>query len=301
MNLKKILRFVLILIGAIIGLLLIFIAVTVGPLDRTPAQQLPSYDLTMARLDSLKGFVIPKAKTGFFVGYSKVNITPTSPLATAGYGNRKGKPFTHVHDSIYVRTLVFDNGTSRVAIVSADLLIVPPSVYELLQRKLPTIGFSLDNTYLGAIHTHNSIGHWGNGAAQFIYGGYRDSVVQAIADHIVQSITLASNNMLHATVRTGAVPIPEAVGNRLTDEGRVDSLLRVIEVQRSDGSKLLWTSYTAHATCLFSRDLFLSRDYPGKVVDKLEMQGYDFVMFMAGAVGSHGCKPPAFGESCIDW
>jgi neutral ceramidase len=60
-------------------------------------------------------------------------------------------------------------------------------------------------------------------------------------------------------------------------------------------------SYTAHATCLFSRDLELSRDYPGKLVDTLEAKGYTFAMFMAGAVGSHRCTPPQYGRECIDW
>ena len=78
-------------------------------------------------------------------------------------------------------------------------------------------------------------------------------------------------------------------------------LLRVVEVHRSDSSKLILMSHTAHATCLFSKDLQLSRDYPGKLVDTMEQQGYAFAMFMAGAVGSHGCKPPEFGWNCIDY
>jgi hypothetical protein len=77
-------------------------------------------------------------------------------------------------------------------------------------------------------------------------------------------------------------------------------LLRVIEVHHSDSSKLFLMSFTAHATCLFARDIMLSRDYPGKLVDTLEKQGYDFVMFMAGSVGSHAGTVPEQGWSCVD-
>ncbi len=72
-----------------------------------------------------------------------------------------------MHDSIYVRSLVIDNGTQRVAIVSADLLIIPPTVTALLEMELPTIGFTLDNTYLGATHSHNSIGNWAKARRHF--------------------------------------------------------------------------------------------------------------------------------------
>jgi neutral ceramidase len=107
---------------------------------------------------------------------------------------------------------------------------------------------------------------------------------------------------LPSKLKAGEIPMGNAVKNRLNSKtGKIDSLFRVIEVHRSDSSKLLLMSYTAHATCLYSRDLELSRDYPGKLVDALEKEGYVFAMFMAGAVGSHGTNSPEYGWSCIDW
>jgi hypothetical protein len=87
----------------------------------------------------------------------------------------------------------------------------------------------------------------------------------------------------------------------LAKGGAVDSLLRVVEVRRSDSTRLLLMSFTAHATCLFSKDLALSRDYPGELVDQMEKSGYTFAMYMAGAVGSHKAAAPEYGEPCIDW
>jgi hypothetical protein len=197
--------------------------------------------------------------------------------------------------------MVIDNGVQRVAIVSADLLIIPPTVSVLLEKELPRIGFTLDNTYLGASHTHNSVGGWGKGAMGFLYGSYDDSIVYFIAEKIVESIQLAAANGLPATLKTGELPLTNTVHNRLIDGGPVDSLLRVIEVKRSDSSKLLLMSFTAHATCMSSRDLSLSRDYPGKLVDLIEQEGYTFAMFMAGAVGSHKGSAPEGGRACSDW
>ncbi|WP_333819367.1 neutral/alkaline non-lysosomal ceramidase N-terminal domain-containing protein [Ohtaekwangia sp.] len=297
---KKILRGIVIVLVSLIMLAGIFLAISVKPLSRTLTQDTPAYTTMMHRLDSLHPDA-GKGIHGFYVGFAKENITPSHPVSLAGYGNRLGKPYTSVRDSIYVRAMVIDNGTHRVAIVSADLLIIPPTVTVLLEKQLPGIDFSINNTFLGAIHTHNSIGNWAEGAIGIMYGDYEDSVVHFIADKIVHCIAKAAGNVIPARIRSGSVSVPDAVRNRLIDTGTVDSLLRVVEVKRQDSTRLILMSYTAHATCLFSRDLALSRDYPGELVDEMEASGYTFAMFMAGAVGSHRSNPPEYGEPCIDW
>ncbi len=298
---KRIIRNLLIAIVSLIVAVVVLVLISIMPIDRTPYKEKSFYGEMMTRLDSAlqKPKTLPSAN--FRIGFAKENITPSQRVATAGYGNRRGKLIEGIHDSVFVRTMVVQTHTSKVAIVSADLLIVPPSVVEVLKKRLPEIGFTLDNTYLGAIHTHNSIGHWAGGAITFMYGEYKDSIVNFIADKIIASIKRASENTLPATLKSGKIPITNVVYNRLKDNGPVDSLLRVIEVHRSDSSTLILMSHTAHATCLFSKDLQLSRDYPGKLVDTMEQQGYTFAMFMAGAVGSHGCKSPEYGWNCVDY
>jgi hypothetical protein len=286
--------------GTLVCLMILLLLVAIAPVDRTPAKNFPEYRQMMSRLDGLQ-IDIPNARKQFATGYSKINLTPAQPTATAGYAKRRGKPYNLIHDSVYVRTLVIDNGAQRVAIVSADLLIIPPTVVEILKYKLPDIGFSLDNTYLGATHSHNSIGNWGEGAASLIYGSYEDDVVNFIASSILKSIEQASQRVSPSEIFSGTVSIPEAVENRLIDHGPEDPRLRFIEVHQQDSSKLLFMTYTAHATCLYSRDYGLSRDYPGKLVDRMEQEGYEFAMFMAGAVGSHAGNAPEAGPACIDW
>lgn len=300
MKLRTLLRYLLLTLVGIVSFVILFVLLSIAPVDRTPIRALDAYTEMMHRLDTLT-IDVPTPDHGFVVGFGKVNITPAQPVSTAGYGSRKGHPYYSVHDSIYVRAMVIENGAARVAVVAADLLIIPPTVTRVLEEKLHTIGFSLENTYLGATHSHNSIGHWGEGATRFIYGAYEDSVVQFIADGIVRSIGMAMNNVLPATLRHGAMAVSGAVQNRLIDHGNEDPFLRVIEVERSDSSKLVMLSYTAHATCLSQRTLELSRDYPGMLVDALESRGYDFAMFLAGAVGSHTGSAPSDDWACMRW
>jgi neutral ceramidase len=299
---KKILRFILYLIGIVLSIVVIALLITVIPVDRTPYRQQEFYRIMTNRLDSLDANKKNPTVGNFKVGFAMRNLTPENPVSTAGYPKRRGKVYPSVLDSIFVRAIVIDNGKERVAIVSADLLIIPPTVTLRLKDQLPSIGFSLENTYLNATHTHNSIGNWGEGATGMIYGSYNDSIVSFIADKIVACVKAASLNGRRAVLKTAAIPVPGAVKNRLDKEsGHVDSLLRVVEIKRDDSLKLIMVSYNAHPTCLFARDLVLSRDYPGQLVDQLEANGYDFALFLAGAVGSHGCNPPEYGTRCISW
>jgi len=298
MKIRRILRSVLRGFAVFALLLLFLLLISVAPINRSPNRE----HLYQKMESDINALAKPERSVhGFSIGFSKENITPNHPTATAGYGRRLGKLSTGVRDSIFVRTIVVENGSERIAIVSADLLIIPPTVTEVLARELPEIGFSLDNTYLTAVHTHNSVGNWGKGLLGILYGSYEDSIVHFIADGIKLSIERALANTLPSTLKEGFIPLKEAVHNRLIHDGPVDSLLRVVEIQRSDSSKLLLMSFTAHATCLYSRDLELSRDYPGKLVDLMEDEGYTFAMFMAGAVGSHTGSAPEQGEPCTDW
>lgn len=296
---KKPLRITLIITGSLLILTVIVLIIGIAPLNRALDYK-PLLDSMDARIDGVDTEVVPAGKE-FKIGYSRVNLTPREPVATAGYGKRLGRLYESVHDSIFVRTLVIDNGTQRVAIVSADLLIIPPTVTALLEQELPTIDFTLDNTYLGSTHSHNSIGNWAHGVTSLLYGTYEDSIVRFIADKIKVSIVKATKNLLPSIIKVDSVAMPEGVYNRVTHSGPVDPLIRTIKIERQDSSKLLFISYTAHATCLFSRDLVLSGDYPGRLTKTLESSGYSLAMFMAGAVGSHGPAAPEGGWSCVDW
>ena len=300
MPFRKFLRALLISILVVAGAFVLLAVFSIGPVDRTPVAEHTFYGRMQQRLDTL--VVDTKKPTAkLSVGYAVVNLTPPMLTSTAGYGNRRGKLYTGVRDSLFVRTMVIGNGVERVAIVSADLLIIPPKVSEALGEELKGTGFNLDNTYLSATHTHNSIGNWGEGAARFIYGRYDERVVEFIVEQIVQSVRLASENVRKADIKVGLISVPDAVNNRLVSGGPEDPGLRVMEVHRDDSTKLLLMSFAAHSTCLFSKDLELSRDYPGELVDRMEANGYTFAMFLAGAMASHGFGASMAGDECIDW
>lgn len=296
------LRYLAYVLAVLLAAVLLFVAVSVVPVDHTPYTQKDFFRTMQENLDGLDTLTIPEARRGFSAGFAKVNITPSYQTAMAGSGLRR-LHFESVHDSIFVRTIVLDNGTVTAAVVSLDMLLVPPEVTRRLETTLPKIGFDITNTYLAATHTHSSIGNWGKGLSGYLYSGpYDEALIDSLTSKILRSIEAANASRIPAKIFSGSVPVAGLLYNRVAREsGTIDSLLRVVDIRREDSTKVLLASFTGHATCDASTSTAISRDYPGVFVDAMEKAGYEFSMFVAGAVGSHGCKGMERGMGMVEY
>jgi len=192
--------------------------------------------------------------------------------------------------------MVFSNGTAKAAIVSLDMLITPPEVVIKLRSMLPGLGYSIQNTFFTAVHSHCSIGAWSPGLTGKLFAGaYQPEVVDFIAEAIVESIKLAEADMEKAKIGFATFDAGEFVYNRLMKEkGSIDPWFRVMKVVKDSGETGLFTTFAAHATTLPSSFMALSADYPAALRNTFEADSLaDFVIYGAGAVGSQGPDGPA--------
>ena len=283
----KFLRRLIMAIG--LGIIFCLIA-TITPVDKTPLSESRYYQLAQQKLDSLNSSYTLQDSKYFKAGWAKTNITPQYPLPLAGYGARKGVFVSTVHDSVWARGFVFDNGFNKSAIITLDLLIIPPAVTEALRILLPEIGYSQDQIFLSATHTHCSVGGWADSwiGTQFA-GEYQNEIVNDLAIAIIATIKKAETNLVSAKVGYARYDASPFTRNRLVGEkGSRDTWLRVVKIQQESGAVALITTFAAHATVLSHRQMNYSRDYPGALVDSLEnITNVDFAAFCAGAVGSH--------------
>lgn len=286
-------RFLRVLGRVLLGLLLfivVLVAVSVAPVDRTPYRRMPYYAQTKARLAALPA---PLAARGpIRAGWAKVNITPPFTTPTGGYGERLGKHWSVVSDSIWARAIVLDNGTAKVAVVSLDVLITPPTVTEALKKRLPQIGFRWENVYLGAIHSHNSVGGWAPGiVGNLIAGEYDERIVTQITDGVLRAVQLAQANVAPVQIGFGQVDAGDKIYNRIGGTSPLDGQIRLLELKKQTGQSALLCTFAGHATLFGGSNVrYLSRDYPGSLVDRLEKRSAQFALFMAGTVGSTGPK-----------
>jgi neutral ceramidase len=296
----KIYRFILRSLGILLGLLSLIAVVSIRPLDDSPYQDNEFYQTMMARLAKLSATDSSSAEP-IQIGWSKVNITPNYPVPTAGYGKREGKTIGVVHDSLYVRAFVFQKNGVKTAVISADLLIIPPEVTLQLQRDLATIGWSWQQVFIGATHTHNSMGAWGKRYIGELFAGtYDQKIVNLISKSIIDALKKAQQNVEPATIAYDRVNAHEFVHNRLVEEkGTEDPWLRFLTFKKQSGKRAALVTFAAHSTTLSDAVMQLSRDYNGILVDKLErINGLQQAVFMAGCVGSMGPEEP---KSLTDW
>ncbi len=270
----------------VIATLLIIVLVLVKPVDDTPYQEKDYYRKTLAQLgsDSLVKFAVSHKDT-LRAGWAAANITPQKPAHLMGYGY-KGD-YTHVHDSVFVRTVVFSKGGKKVAFISYDFMMVHPALAAAVRQATELLG--IDYFYFTAIHTHHSYGGWATGlGGQMIAGIYNEDLVQYIATQTKKSIQTAINSMEPVDMDYQAYALPALVANRLVANGAVDSLLRVVSLRKKSGKTGLICTFAAHATYTDAKLKGLSADYPGAFVRALEADtAIDFALFAAGAVGSH--------------
>ncbi|MFY0688108.1 MAG: neutral/alkaline non-lysosomal ceramidase N-terminal domain-containing protein [Cyclobacteriaceae bacterium] len=232
------------------------------------------------------------------VGWSRVNITPNDSWPLAGYGARKPKEFDQVYDSIFARALVVCNEHDKAAIVSVDLLIIPPLVTKMLREKLLEIGWSLDKVYLTATHSHSSIGGWQPGPVGKLFAGDFDpQTIAYLTERIIVAIENAELTQRKGSMTYGELSVPDMVKNRLVGEqGIVDPWLKVLMYTSSEISGLHAT-YSAHATCIHHQSRALTADYPGELTnDLVDRLGFDHAMYSAGAVASMGPKNGTLDE-----
>jgi hypothetical protein len=145
-------------------------------------------------------------------GAASSNITP--PLGELIVGNWIPVPATYVHDELYARCLVFDDGGSRVAIVVVDNVGVPQRVLDQAKRlAYKRSGIPAERILISSTHTHSattarSSPDWDDPAAAFT--PYQTFLAGRIADGISRAVA----NLEPVRAGWGSGSLPEQVFNR---------------------------------------------------------------------------------------
>lgn len=276
----------------VLGILLLLGIATLTTVDRSPVQDRSSYQSTFADLDSSTWS--SSSSSYWLGGWASVNVTPAQPAELVGYSPRG--PYAFVQDSSHVKALSLSNGESSIAWLNYELLIVHPHLAEQVRAGVRKAGISLDQLIFTATHTHSGMGGYMPGPlGELAFGGYDEKMVVLLVAGSVSVLQTALATQDTVTLAYKKTSVSDLVSNRFTKGGPTDPFVRQVLLQRKDGKKATFLTYSAHATALSSKFMGLSGDYPAYLTQQLEQEKVDFALFAAGTVGSH--RPLAQGNS----
>lgn len=230
-------------------------------------------------------------------GVAEVNITPPIGISLCGFGNRKG-PAETVEDDLFARALVFDDGRTRLAIVTSDLISFAPDLVHrirgLVERATDVPG---DGLLLNGSHSHS-----GPTVMSFRSMGSRDVAYEdLLCRQVAGAVRMAVDRLVPVSLRVGRAPVRIAQNRRARRNGRMTI------GRNPDGAEAPWvdvlrvddrSGYTigllymtaAHPVNL--RGLAFSAEFPGYAARTIrrELDGA-LPMFAQGCCGDINCTP----------
>ncbi len=197
------------------------------------------------------------------------------PYWLAGY--HAGRPATGVHDDLWARAMVLDDGQTRVAIVVLDAIgFMHDDVLEV--RRQIAARAEVDYTIVCSTHTHEApdlLGLWGR---TFTSGGvnpqYLGLVRARTADAVVQAVAALEPATLRFAQALDAA-------HDLLGDGRdpqvFDPGIRLIQAVAPDTGRTLGVlfAWANHPETLGSHNLEITSDFPHYVRESLEQGVYD--------------------------
>jgi hypothetical protein len=230
------------------------------------------------------GLAGPAAAGELRAGAASVEITPPVGTPLGGYAARKGAPSTGVHDPIRAKALVLDDGETRLAILTTDLVGTNP---EMVRRVAEKAQLPAERLMLTASHTHSGPGAYAKGLfAQVVLGTYQQSVFDRLAGGMAEAVTKAAAALQPAKLAIGESQLPGFMRNRR--KARIkDPALWLMRVDTTDGKPIAaLVNLTAHGTVLDDDNLQFSGDWMAFTQELMEKEVPGLVALYAnGAEG----------------
>ena len=219
------------------------------------------------------------------VGLAKRVFTPPLGLALAGYGLRPHRKVEEVLDDLHVRALVFDDGKTKAALVSVDVITLNAALTQNIRTRVEKeTGIPAGAILLSATHSHSTP------TANFFrqWGTLDPNFVRLVEKSAVEAILEADRLRAPAALGCGEAAVAGIAVNRVRKDGPVDHSLRVLGIRAADGAALraAAVNFACHPVCMDQETHYVSADYPGRVVRELE-RGHPGALgaFFQGASG----------------
>jgi hypothetical protein len=217
------------------------------------------------------------------VGFATTDITPdvkgAKPVWIAGYGqNRRA---TGVHDPLFARAAVFNDGHKKIALVAVDVVGVQyPTTGEIRQQ---LDGF--DYVLVASTHNHEGpdvLGLWGPNPFK---SGVDPDYLKLLVTRVVEAVRKADAAAQPVTGEYGTAK-DDSLLRDSREPHAPDGVLRALKLMGAGGKPAgLLVQWTCHPEALGSENTQITADFIWQTVKRLEAKYGCPVVYFSGAVG----------------
>ena len=237
----------------------------------------------------------------------KVNITPQTPQWLRGYNPRLS---TGVHDSLYHRIVVLDDGNTQLYLISSDVLGIPLPEYDRMTGVISKqLKIDPMKVWWSATHTHSApqiAPHFKGipfpsmaNRTQLAARNEMDTAYTTwFEEKLLHGIKQARAKLAPARFGVGwgfsqaninrrAIDVDGRASLGLNPDGEVDRRIGLIRIDHEDGSPMvLIANYAIHGTVLGQESTVICGYAPGVVSEYVEEKTGAPLLFINGAAGN---------------
>jgi len=239
------------------------------------------------------------------VGSSQVNITP--PVGTVLVGQWAARKSTGINDELFASAMVFDNGETRLALVSCDVLSIGNTTKRAIRNLVgQETNIPPEHLFLCATHTHTGpaiVSALGTNADP----AYTEQFIKLVAG----AVKMAEDRLEDADIgygsgdgsgwafprrywmKDGTVRMHPRKGdeNIVRVQGKSDPQLNVLYAKNKAGeTKAMLVNFACHSTVV-GGDRVISADYPGAIRDVIKkVEGENTVVLYANGACGDVCQ-----------
>ena len=233
------------------------------------------------------------AARGLKANVAVKKLTPPLELGytLGGYGARMSKPAEGIHDDIWTKALVLDDGQKKFAIVTLDILGLPPNVKPRVIEILNDNTWTEENILFLPSHAHTSLEMFSLNDKNIFnmapIGIFQPKLLEFVVNTLADVIREADYDLEPVKVGTADIQLQDLNRNR-RGSPFVDKTLTVTRIDQMDDQPLtVLVNWTAHPTIMDENDMLVSAGWPGYLQRELEgLIGKGIVaMYYNGAEG----------------
>ena len=221
------------------------------------------------------------------IGFSKSDITP--PLGTELGGYAGYRPSSGVHDPLFCKAVVLEQGSVRHALVVLDLLCVDEALYLRIADAVAELGIKKERLIVSAIHTHASprgvIPGEGELAKVNSSSAPKDpafiNYIQKVVEAALDACRRAVESLECFQVRAARGALPNVGSERHTGAAPIGGLT-ALQCKTESGKLLTVYNFPCHPTVMSAANLQVSADFAAGIE---ELLGADLAVFVNGAAG----------------